>query len=279
MTKTESPKKVTVEYLYLDLKTCDRCIGTDSVLDEVMLTLTPALKLAGFEVEYRKIEMETAEHAGQYRFLSSPTIHVNGQDICESVAENSCGCCGEISGTDVDCRVFEYNGKSYEVPPKEMLADSILKAVNGQSGSGCSCESYKLPENLKTFYIGKNNKPACSCGGNCSADSMSKTDSTKSEGAKTGDVNFSGTDGVKSEIISVKVLGSGCAKCNQLEAAAKEALQRLGIETTIEHVTDFSQIAAYGVMSTPALVVDGKVVSYGKVLKADEIEKLLQKGR
>ena len=51
------------------------------------------------------------------------------------------------------------------------------------------------------------------------------------------------------------------------------------METTIDHVTDFAQIAAYGVMSTPALVVDGKVVSYGKVLKKDEAKELIQKVR
>jgi len=162
-----SNKKILVEYLYLDLKTCDRCIGTDNVLDEVMLTLAPSLKLAGYKVEYRKVEMETAELAEQYRFLSSPTIRVNGQDICKSVAENSCGCCSDISGTDVDCRVFEYNGESYEVPPKEMLAESILQAVFGQSETGCSCGGYKLPKNLKNFYVGKKSKSKCSCGGNC----------------------------------------------------------------------------------------------------------------
>ncbi|MEA4955543.1 MAG: thioredoxin family protein, partial [Pseudoflavonifractor sp.] len=74
----------------------------------------------------------------------------------------------------------------------------------------------------------------------------------------------------------IRVLGSGCAKCNALEAAVKEAMAELGIEEKIEHVTDFSQIAAYGVMSTPALVVDGKVVSYGKVLKKEEAVKLLR---
>lgn len=73
------------------------------------------------------------------------------------------------------------------------------------------------------------------------------------------------------------MLGSGCAKCNQLEAATKAALERLGMDATIDHVTDFAQIAAYGVMTTPALVVDGRVVSYGKVLKTDEVVKILQK--
>ena len=165
--ESASEKKIVVEYLYLDLQSCDRCIGTDNVLDEVMMTLTPALQMAGYEVEYKKIKMETSELAEQYRFLSSPTIRVNGRDICQSVAENSCGCCSEISGADVDCRVFEYNGEAYEVAPKEMLAESILQAVFRQSETGCSCGGYELPENLKTFYEGKKSKSGCSCGGNC----------------------------------------------------------------------------------------------------------------
>ncbi len=165
--EASSEKKIVVDYLYLDLQTCDRCIGTDNVLDEVMLTITPALELAGFEVEYNKVEMETAEIAEQYQFLSSPTIRLNGQDICQSVEEDSCGCCSEISGTDVDCRVFEYDGKSYEVPPKEMIAEAIFQTVFGHAAAGCSCGGYELPKNIKGFFEGKTNKSGCSCGGDC----------------------------------------------------------------------------------------------------------------
>ena len=68
-------------------------------------------------------------------------------------------------------------------------------------------------------------------------------------------------------------------KRQALEDATKEALEELGMDSTIDHVTDFAQIAAYGVMTTPALVVDGKVVSYGKVLKKDEAKALIQKVR
>ena len=64
---------------------------------------------------------------------------------------------------------------------------------------------------------------------------------------------------------SVKVLGSGCARCSALEAAVRAALAELGVDAAIEHVTDFMQIAAYGVMTTPALVVGGRVVSCGRV--------------
>lgn len=162
-----SIKQVLVEYLYLDLQTCGRCISTDKVLDEVMVTLTPALEMARYAVSYRKTEMASAEIAQQYAFLSSPTIRVNGHDICRLVKENSCGCCSDISGTDVDCRVFEYEGEIYEVPPKAMLAEAILQAVFGRPDSSCSCGGYQLPDNLKDFFDGKESKPKCSCGGTC----------------------------------------------------------------------------------------------------------------
>ena len=74
----------------------------------------------------------------------------------------------------------------------------------------------------------------------------------------------------------VKILGSGCAKCNQLEANTLEAMALLGMEPFVDHVTDFIQIAAYGVMSTPALVIDNKLLSSGRVLSVSEIENLLR---
>ena len=77
----------------------------------------------------------------------------------------------------------------------------------------------------------------------------------------------------------MKILGGGCAKCNQLEEETIKALTELGMDTAIEHVRDFEKIAAYGVMTTPALVVYGKVVSYGKVLKKEEIIELIKKVR
>lgn len=77
--------------------------------------------------------------------------------------------------------------------------------------------------------------------------------------------------------LQVKILGSGCDKCRQLEANAVQALQRAGIAYHLGHVTDFGQIAAYGVMTTPALVVNEKVLSAGQVLKPEQIIALLGK--
>lgn len=73
----------------------------------------------------------------------------------------------------------------------------------------------------------------------------------------------------------IKVLGSCCGNCAALMANTKIALAELGMECTVEKVTDFAEIAKYGVMSIPSLVIDEKVVSTGKVLKPEEIVKIL----
>ena len=75
----------------------------------------------------------------------------------------------------------------------------------------------------------------------------------------------------------IKVLGSGCRKCIELADNRRKALAARGQQADIVKVTDFVDIAAYGVMSTPALVIDEKVVSAGKVLSEQEIGELLGK--
>ena len=75
----------------------------------------------------------------------------------------------------------------------------------------------------------------------------------------------------------IKILGSGCKNCITLKENTETALKETGIEAEIVKVTDFKDIVAYGVMSTPALVIDEKVMSFGKVLKPKEISKILEK--
>ena len=105
----------------------------------------------------------------------------------------------------------------------------------------------------------KKEKEKTCCCGCCAADAPAQAETEKPGG--------------------VLVLGSGCAKCNELEAHTRAALAELGMDPAVGHVTDFAQIAAYGVMSTPALVVDGRVVSCGRVLKKEEVIDLLRKAR
>ncbi len=75
--------------------------------------------------------------------------------------------------------------------------------------------------------------------------------------------------------MKIEILGVGCPKCKQLTANAEAAIKELNMPAEIAKVTDISKITEYGVMMTPALAVDGKVISSGKVLSKDEIKKIL----
>ena len=75
----------------------------------------------------------------------------------------------------------------------------------------------------------------------------------------------------------IKVLGSGCKNCVALKENTEEALKETGIDAEVVKVENMKDIVSYGVMQTPALVIDEKVVSYGKVLKPKDIVKILEK--
>lgn len=101
-------------------------------------------------------------------------------------------------------------------------------------------------------------EPRCACGG-CGAESAA---------AEAGGV--SGGDS------GIMVLGAGCAACHELYENTRAAAAALGIPGEVAYVTDLPTIAAYGVLSVPALVVHQRVLSMGKVLKTEELQKLLE---
>ena len=105
----------------------------------------------------------------------------------------------------------------------------------------------------------KTASPSCSCNGNCAA----------SEAAEV--ISVGGA------ISSVKVLGAGCKSCHAQFENAKKAVKAMGLSAEVEYITDMPKVMEYGVMSMPAIVVNEKVVSQGKVLKAADVEKLLHK--
>ena len=74
----------------------------------------------------------------------------------------------------------------------------------------------------------------------------------------------------------VKVLGPGCPKCEELLQRTRQAADELGLECTIEKVADIIEITSYGVMMTPALVVDGHVMATGKVPSVDDLKDMLR---
>ena len=78
-------------------------------------------------------------------------------------------------------------------------------------------------------------------------------------------------------ICCVKVLGAGCKSCHEQYENIREAVKALGLDIEVEYITDMEKVMEYGVMSMPAIVVNDKVVSMGKVLKTADVEQLLQK--
>ena len=143
-------KLLQIDFLYLDLNTCERCKTTDEALAEALSALSGALHLLGYTINVRKINMETKALAEKHRFLSSPTIRVNGRDICAEVKESDCADCGDLCGSSVNCRVFLYEGREYDQPSATMIADGILRALYGKVLP--EAKAYILPDNLNLFF-------------------------------------------------------------------------------------------------------------------------------
>ncbi len=154
-------KKIVIDFMYLDLSHCTRCQGTESNLEEAIVDVAKVLELTGVEVVVNKIHIDSEEKAIQYQLESSPTIRINGKDIQLETRESKCESCGDLCGEEVDCRVWVFNGKEYNVPPKGMIIDAILKEVYNNSKEGeikTNRKEYKLPQNLKKFFDSKKQK-------------------------------------------------------------------------------------------------------------------------
>ena len=148
---------IEVDFLYLDLTTCSRCRGSDASLRAALETVRPVLDTVGVSIEVRKTLVETEEQARALRFVSSPTIHINGHDIAGELIESSCSECGELCGCGggVDCRVWHYLGEQHTEVPIGMIVEAILAEI-GPAGAVRSEEtmSMDVPENLKRFFAG-----------------------------------------------------------------------------------------------------------------------------
>ncbi len=151
----QATKKVAIEFLYLDLNVCERCQGTESNLEAALREVAAVLNAAGYEVVVDKINVTSAELAVQHRFLSSPTIRVNGQDLALDVTETICQDCGSLCGEETLCRSWLHEGVEYDEPPKALLIEGILKAVfGGGQPALAGPEPYVLPANLAKFFAG-----------------------------------------------------------------------------------------------------------------------------
>lgn len=136
-------KKLKIDFLYLDLSECKRCRATDQVLDKALDELREGLRDLK-ELRVNKIEIKSDREAKKYDFVRSPTIRINGIDIEEiltgklRIKDNYCKSCAAVRGNSYSeitgggtcrCRIFRYNGKMYNSPPKEMIKDAIRRVL------------------------------------------------------------------------------------------------------------------------------------------------------
>jgi len=149
-----SAEKLIIDFLFLDLTTCTRCRGTDRSLEAGLAAVGDVLAAAGVEVEVRKVHIRSAAEARAWRFVSSPTVRINGVDIAVELRESSCGseACVDGCGDHIDCRVWVFGGREYTEPPRELIVDAVLRQMYGQLTAQFENQPYELPDNLQRFF-------------------------------------------------------------------------------------------------------------------------------
>jgi hypothetical protein len=150
--------KVDIDFLFLDLKTCTRCVGTDRNLEQALESVQQVLQFTGAVVSLNKTLIDSAEKAAAHRFQTSPTIRINGRDIALEMRESKCDSCTDLCGCaeGTDCRVWLYRGEEYTEAPVAMLVEAILQEALRTPQPERAAESAirEVPENLQRFFAG-----------------------------------------------------------------------------------------------------------------------------
>lgn len=153
---TSTTDRLQIDFLYVDLASCERCLGTDRNLESALHVVREVLEATGATVEVRKTLVETATQARELRFVSSPTIRINGRDLAFELKESPCGCdaCTDPAGAPIACRDWTYRGEDYTEAPVGLIVDAILAEVYGGVGQRPTTadDTYELPENLERFF-------------------------------------------------------------------------------------------------------------------------------
>ena len=151
-------RKIDIDFLFLDLKTCTRCVGTDENLAQALTAVAQVLRMTGVELTVNKILIDSPAKARTHRFVTSPTIRVNGRDIALETKESKCDSCTDLCGCaeGTNCRVWLYRGEEYTEAPVAMIVEAILQEVFGapQAVAPAAFAYEAVPENLERFFDG-----------------------------------------------------------------------------------------------------------------------------
>ena len=156
-----------IELLAIDLSTCTRCLGTLDNIKKAIVIVTPVFQSQGIELKAVERLIETEQEAILHKFVSSPTIRINGKDIVFETRESRCDSCSDLCGCGggTDCRIWHYQGEEHTEAPVGLIVESLLREFNDGPRPHSLAEFKGVPENLRAFFAGR----SASAGSCCSA--------------------------------------------------------------------------------------------------------------
>jgi hypothetical protein len=162
---SEVRRTVMIDFLFLDLSTCGRCLGTGANIETALSAVEGVLRATGAQVEVRRIHVRSVEQARELEFVSSPTIRVNGRDLAFELLESECEADVCNCGIGASCRVWRYDGQEHTEAPVGLIVDAVLAELYAEPTRAESpAASYELPENLVRVFAAKD---AGAPGGGC----------------------------------------------------------------------------------------------------------------
>jgi len=156
--ETAASRVIEIELLAMDLNSCTRCVGTLKNIEKAIDIVRPVLEVTGDQVNVSRLVVESEEQARQHRFVSSPTVRMNGKDIAFETLESKCDSCTDLCGCGegTNCRVWRYQGKEYTEAPVGLIVEALLYEVGGSGKAGGVASAHEeVPENLRRFFASK----------------------------------------------------------------------------------------------------------------------------
>ena len=161
------PRVIDVELLALDLTACARCVGSLASIEAAVAAVRPVLEATGARVTVSKRIIGSEEEARRFRFVSSPTIRVNGRDVAPEVLETPCQSCTDLCGCaeGTSCCVWRYRGGEYREAPAGLIMEAVLREVLAtERPDRPAADDRDVPDNLRRFFRGKAAQtPAATC--------------------------------------------------------------------------------------------------------------------
>lgn len=152
-----SRRTITVDFLYLDDQTCERCMGTEAALETALDRVEPILDAMDVGITLRDVHVSTLAAAEATALAVSPTVRIDGRDVQPDYVENACESCGDLCECvgGVDCRLWRYRGEEYTTAPVDLLVEALVRAVAAdqtQFDGPDESDAYRLSSNVRGFF-------------------------------------------------------------------------------------------------------------------------------